>query len=487
MLSLSLRWKYIIGTTCIILIIIGVFSWQNLKLREKEIAYDDQERVVLITEIIKNGLITMMLEGRGYDFQRFLESVIAEDIREARIFKPDGLIISSSIPSEIGKKIYKDDLDRYLEQSNPQVFTHVRNKKLVYSMLVPIYNEPACQRCHKDNSEVRGILDIEISMNKTLKRLEKSRYSMIIFSVLTLITLSVSLSLLTKYLINRPLGGIIKTMKRVEDGDMKARFLTQRKDEIGRLSKTLNSMLTELDNARKEIEKYHQEEIKRVEKMATLGELAAAIAHEIKNPLAGISGAIQVFAEDFSDDDPRKEIIHDVIREIERLDKTVKDLLNFARPPEPHFLFTDVQSLIERLLNVISSQAQKQGVHIKIVNKHKTEKIFLDPEQFQQVFLNIALNGLHAMSDGGNLDIVISEEKDSLKFSFTDSGMGITEENMNNLFKPFFTTKQSGTGLGLAISKNIVQQHGGTINVESVLGEGSTFSVTIPVVESKNG
>ena len=197
MFKLSLRWKYIIATTCIILVIISIFSYQELKLQEDQVASDDRERVKLITEIIKNGLITMMLEGRGREFQRFLETLIAEDIEEVRIFNLKGDIIASSVPTEIGKKIYKKDMDIFHSQDDPEVFTHYHKDKIFYSMIIPIYNEPACQKCHRDNAKYRGILDVEISMDKILNRLSSFRRQMIVFSIMTLVVLSFSLAIMT--------------------------------------------------------------------------------------------------------------------------------------------------------------------------------------------------------------------------------------------------------------------------------------------------
>jgi signal transduction histidine kinase len=480
---LSLRWKYIIATTFIILIILSVFSWQNLKIQEQQIEADDKERVELITEIIRNGLITMMLEGRGLEFQKFLETLIAKDIEEVRIFDEQGSIIASSIPKEIGNKIYKKDMDMFRSQSEPEVFTHKEKNKVFYSMVVPIVNEPACQKCHTDGARYRGVLDVEISMEKILNRLQSFRFQMVVFSVLTIIALSISLTLMTKHLINKPIDGIIDTMKKAEEGDLSARFETQRIDEVGKLSNSLNSMLFQLESATKEIEKLHHEKYQRIEKMASIGELAAAIAHEIKNPLAGISGAIQVFAEEFPDDDPKKEIVDDVIFEIERLDKAVRDLLNFARPPVPHPLFTSVGSMMERLIHVISTRAEKQNIDIQLNINAAIDNAFLDPEQFQQVFLNITLNAIQSMHDGGTLEIDVDKKDDMIEFSFKDSGIGIPSENKKNLFKPFFTTKSTGTGLGLSICKNIIDQHGGSIEVTSQPNKGSIFIIRTPLKE----
>jgi len=479
--TLSLRWKFIIGTTCIVLAVVGTFSLITLKLQEEQIESDQKERVILITEIIKNGLITFMLEGRGREFQKFLEALISRDIEETRIFNTEGIITSSSIPHEIGKKIYESDIDAFMEQESPEVFTHKReNGGLTYSMVVPIYNEPACMKCHGSSGNILGVLDVEISMRKAREQIDSTRKTLFIFAFFTLLTISIALSILTRYLINRPISGIVKIMKIARDGDLSARFHTDRTDEVGTLSRNLNAMLSQLDQARKELERYHKKELEHVEKMATIGELASAIAHEIKNPLAGISGAIQVLAEDFDHADPRREVIVDVIKEIERLDKSIRDLLNYAKPPEPIPLRTDVNSMMERLLNVISLQAHKTGVEINLHINPEDQIVSLDPELFQQVFLNVSLNSIQAMPSGGELNISVTKNDTGTVFLFADTGHGIPEEVMPNLFKPFYTTKQGGTGLGLAISKNIVEQHNGTIDIQSTSGKGTVFSIIIP-------
>ncbi len=477
---MNLKSKYILFTTCILFVIIGAFSYKNLNLQEKEIQEDEKERVTLITEIIRNGLVTVMLEGRGREFQKFLETVITEDIERAIIFKPDGTIISSSLPSQIGASVPAEHVTRFNTQKTPKVFSHKENGKTIYSLIVPIYNEHACQKCHNTKDEVIGALDVEVSTGKTIQRINDSRKRMILFSIITLIVISISLSILTTYLVSKPITSIIDTMKKAE-GDLTVKFYTQRRDEIGKLASSLNSMLFELDKARREIEKCHFEEIQNIEKMATIGELASAIAHEIKNPLAGISGAIQVLAEDFAESDPRKEVITEVLNEIERLDRSVKDLLLFARPPELHPILTSLQPIIERAKRLIDFQAEKQGVIIRLIPGDNIGEINVDPEQMQQVFLNIMLNSLQSMPAGGTLTIAtyFGPGENEVEVAFSDTGHGMDEDALKNIFKPFFTTKHTGTGLGLAISRNIIEKHNGRIVVDSQIGIGSTFHVIL--------
>lgn len=482
MSSLGLKWKFIITTTLILLIIVGLFSLYNLKFQEKIIRDDDKERVRLITEIIKNGLVTIMLEGRGKEFQKFLESLVAEDIEEVRIFNPSNYrIVASSVPGEIGSRIYDEDIQKYRTQAGPEVFSHKRGNKLVYSMLVPIPNEKPCQRCHGSDHKIRGVLDVEVSTMKTASRIRTLRIRTTIFSVLTLLALGFALTIATSLLVTKPVESMIKTMKKVQDGDLSVRVDEQRGDEIGRLAISFNSMVEELQRAHEEIRRCHIEEMQRVERMATLGELAAAIAHEIKNPLAGISGAIQVIAEELKEDDSKKEIVTDILSEIERLDKTVRDLLTFAKPVSPKMIPLDISSVIERSINLIRLKAEKQNV--KVHFRPSEVIIRADPEQLTQVFLNIMINAIHSMPEGGELRAELHKDADQLVVKISDTGFGIPPDRIKDVFKPFYTTKHTGTGLGLSISKNIVEAHGGTLDVESQLGVGTTFIVKMPLTK----
>ncbi len=480
--GLSLKWKYILSTLLILFIIIGVFSFSNLKFQERLLREDDRERVELITEIIKNGLVTIMLEGRGREFQKFLESLIAEDIEEVRIFDPkNGTILASSLPNEIGKKIYPEDREKYSTQRNPEVFIHKKDGKTVYSMLLPILNERPCQRCHGQNDRIRGVLDVEVSMKKTKERFDALRTRTFVFSLLTFLSLAIALAIVTNILVSKPVEALIQTMKRVEGGDFSVRLNTQRSDEIGKLASTFNSMVSELERAREEIQRCHLEEMQRIEKMATLGELAAAVAHEIKNPLAGISGAIQVISEDFPDGDPKKEVISEVLKEIERLDKTVRDLLVFAKPSEPKKINIDIESVVDKAVSLVKARAEKQNVRIKTSYQDNIPQLNIDPQQIQQVLLNVMLNALHEMPGGGTLTITTSYDNHAVTISISDTGHGIPADELRNIFKPFYTTKHTGTGLGLPISRNIIEAHGGEITVESELGVGTTFKIRLPV------
>jgi len=457
-------------------LVIGFTEYRHLNAEKSEILADGKRKATLIAEIIKNGITTMMVDERHEALQGFLETLVSSDMGAVRILKLDGTVMGSSEASEVGtvREIGKKD-------------TITLGEHPMQSIYLPIYNEKPCLQCHWGEPDVIAMLSVDMPADKTLQRLDETKEQAAITFVAALAVLSIFLGLMTRSLVTKPLRGIVGTMRKVREGDLKVRFITNRTDEIGELSESLNAMLLELQKTRGQLMKCHEADIQKVEKMATVGELAAAIAHDIKNPLAGISGAIQVFAEDFEPEDPRREIIKEVLQEIERLDRSVRDLLSYARPPEPTFVKTAIEPIIERVVKLMWGQAKHHNVEVKVVHDENPREIYVDPEQMQQVFLNIMLNAIHSMEEGGLLTVSTSfnPQNGMAEVNFTDTGKGIPEHNIKDIFKPFFTTKHTGTGLGLAISKNTVEKHGGSILVESRVGVGTTFRVLLPL-ELKN-
>jgi signal transduction histidine kinase len=220
--------------------------------------------------------------------------------------------------------------------------------------------------------------------------------------------------------------------------------------------------------------------------------MAAGIAHEIKNPLAGIAGVIQVLKNDLPQADQKRAVLDEVLSQVERMDKAVRNLLSFARPPEPRMSLVDVNDLIGKLLDFLASQFAKHGIAAERKLAAGLPWLTLDPDLMQQAFLNIALNAIQAMSGGGTFRIetrVEGRTDDSpgtVRIVFSDSGPGISMEDLGRIFSPFFTTRQQGTGLGLSIAQRIVEQHSGEIAVESRPGGGAAFSIGFPVPEKVN-
>jgi two-component system nitrogen regulation sensor histidine kinase GlnL len=254
-------------------------------------------------------------------------------------------------------------------------------------------------------------------------------------------------------------------------------------DASGRRAIVLNAQdLTEVKRLERQSRRNHR--------LAALGTMAAGVAHEIRNPLGGIRGASQLLARKVKDKRELKDFLDVIVREVDRLDRTVAQLLDFARPAKADVAPTDIGEIIERALDLLKSDIKKSGVKVRKKLEAGLRPISGDAAQLTQVFLNLFLNAVQAMPEGGALKINAREnagfgrgQVPAVVVEINDTGCGMSQQTLEHLFMPFFTTRETGTGLGLAISHRIVEEHGGAIDVVSEEGKGSTFIVSFPVGE----
>lgn len=254
-----------------------------------------------------------------------------------------------------------------------------------------------------------------------------------------------------------------------------------------------------------------QEQMQRKERLAYLGELSAGVAHEIRNPLAGIGTCAEVLKKRLDDDENKVKFIDTILEEVTRLDKIIANLLQFARPGRPKLARHNLRKCVDKAVTLLEEQAKESGVAIKVTWSKEIPEIFIDPDQIEQVLLNLGRNSLQAMTDGGELHFsaqcverTLARRRQGrratdrppkpapgikakyLRLEVADTGIGIEEGHKAKLFDPFFTTKTKGTGLGLSISQSIVREHGGEIYLTSKVGEGTVIAIEIPV-EKRHG
>ncbi len=231
-----------------------------------------------------------------------------------------------------------------------------------------------------------------------------------------------------------------------------------------------------------------EKNLRSAEKLSTLGEMAAVLAHEIRNPLGSIRGTAEIIRDDYQPGDPKYEFIEIQIRETERLNRVVEDFLRMARPLPTDMVRCRVQAELETIVVLVTNDARERKVSLILEPPLVDVVVKGDGEKLRQAFLNIALNSLQAMPSGGSLTISTSvcradEASGMCEVRFCDSGEGINTESLAKIFEPFYTTKPDGTGLGLAITKKIIEGHGGTLLVESVVGKGTTVLIRLPVLQ----
>jgi len=229
-----------------------------------------------------------------------------------------------------------------------------------------------------------------------------------------------------------------------------------------------------------------QEEIRRKEKLAAVGSLAAGIAHEIRNPLSSIKGLATYFGDKFAETDEDKEFAGVMVREVDRLNRVISELLEFARPSKLKLKQTYINELLEHSIRLVHQDAKSNNIEIALSISDDLPSALLDPDRFSQALLNLYLNGIQAMNEGGVLSVKSTLGKNGeIKIEIADTGKGIDADDVNKVFDPYFTTKSKGTGLGLAIVHKIVEAHKGEIRIQSTPGKGTVFTLLIPVKPNK--
>lgn len=230
-----------------------------------------------------------------------------------------------------------------------------------------------------------------------------------------------------------------------------------------------------------------EEELQRANQMALVGQMAAGLAHEIKNPLAGVKVSLDVLADDLELREEDKDLFARIINEVNRMEKLLKNLLNYARPPQPQFDLADINQVIRNTMKNVEITAAGQENHT--IHFHSDLQVDLpqmevDSGQMQQIFLNILLNAVDAIETEGTISVISrTETGGNIRIQIADTGKGMSEMALGKIFNPFFTTKSKGTGLGLSICKRLVEQHDGTIAVNSQEGQGTTFVMTLPLAQ----
>lgn len=235
-----------------------------------------------------------------------------------------------------------------------------------------------------------------------------------------------------------------------------------------------------VERVRKKERSAVEEKLTQAEHLAEIGELAASLAHGIKNPLAGISGAIQIMRDTMDEKDPHLGVVSEILGQIKRLDATVKDLLHYARPLPPRIAGFFLDEALTHVLKLMREEPTLQDVPVVFNGSEQKIEVCADRAQIEQLLFNLLLNAAHACEDGGAIELSLDADEDHVEIRVKDRGTGMSEETQKEAFEAFFTTKAKGTGLGLPICRRIAEEHGGSIILESELGIGTTVIVRWP-------
>jgi signal transduction histidine kinase len=320
---------------------------------------------------------------------------------------------------------------------------------------------------------------------KSDKKESAARAARPLVYMLLVLSLSTFITILLVWRFTRPVADLSNAAREVAAGNLCVRVRDRgQRNEMGELSARFNEMTAELEK-KQELEAKLQE----VEKSAVVGRLGSAIAHEIRNPLNYINLTLDHLRAKFKPEDGAKradfeKLTAQLKAEVARINQQITDFLSYSRPPTPNMQATDVRKVIENSLRIVEGQAAECAIKISLVERGEVPLIEADPEYLRSLFNNLFINAVHAMEgSGGNLSVKIEPEADFVKIEISDTGRGIPEENLDKIFEPYFSTKETGTGLGLAIVQKVVDVHHGEISVESMPDQGTHFVVKLPAIQ----
>ncbi|MBC7963916.1 MAG: HAMP domain-containing protein [Steroidobacteraceae bacterium] len=518
-LGLSLITKLTLVISLILAVFMALLDYINVKNFRSAMLKYAVTNADQIAEVINQSAFDAMLKndkGRMYD----MISRIGQDpnFEHIRLIGREGTVVFSSTKNEIGMVLDtnaeactmchgKNENPRLHATSmqRSRIFKN-REGKEVMGFTKAIYNQPACiaAACHvhPEKFNVLGMLDIIVSLEEMNKKSHEYRREFFLFTCFLLIFTGVLINVLIQRMVNKPVKFLRKHANMVAAGILDARVTAVSDDELGQLSESVNMMTVSLQMAQVELKEWgnsletkveeRTSEIKRIEqhllrseKLASLGKLVAGIAHEINNPLTGVLLYSSIIYSDKRLDGELKPDVEKIISESKRCADIVSRLLEFSRESMPHKEAICLNALLEKVVNIIHKQPSFQEITIVQNYAGDLPDVLVDPGQAQQVFINMILNASHAMNEGGTLTIstFTDENQSTVHTEITDTGCGISEDDLGHIFDPFFTTKSEGTGLGLSISYGIVENNGGKIEVRSVLGKGTTFTVQLPVYD----
>jgi signal transduction histidine kinase len=477
-LDRSLRARILLPTAILFAATLGAMVMAAVGFYASDMEKGQREKAELFAGMVANGVTSTMMQGNPARLPDLLAVVMRHrsDIESISIIKPDGEVQSSTRPGVRGTRPWGAHMARF---ETSTVVPGPDGNPSQYAVIHPIPNAASCASCHGSGKHMNGWLDLRFNRKSVIAQQTKLANTLSLAAAVAFLCLMA----IAWWLIGReavvPLKRLVASMKSAESGDLGVRADEGRPDEVGVAARGFDAMLTALRRSQTELEAFYRERMVRADRFAAVGELATGLAHEIKNPLAGLSGALELLAEDLAGS-PRAEVVSEMRHQVARLGNTMESLLSFARPAKARLRTTDVNATLEKVLFLVRQQRRAGSVAVVHEPNREIPPVLADPNQLEQVFLNICLNAWQAMGGGGGkLLIRTFEVEGRVTVEIEDDGPGIPPDVRPHVFKPFFTTKREGNGLGLAISARIVAEHGGHIGYRCPATGGTVFAVTL--------
>ncbi len=485
-----------LAVALVVIAVFGIFGALMIHSQSRFLVSQVELNAYQLSETIKSSTKHAMMADRPEHVHEIIDEIgTQEGLEKVRIFNKEGRVIYSPDKSLIDTWVDKQaeacfgchaagaPLERLPMLQRTRIFEDPDCGRFL-GIINPIYNEPECSTsgCHPapEEQSVLGILDVTISLAEADEHLRRSLHFALLLVLAGILAIAVVIWLSLRYLVGRPVQRLLKATDAVAEGDLGYRLEVRRKDELGRLAASFNAMTENLQLAK--------DQLYRSDKLASLGRLAAGVAHEINNPLTGVLSFSSFLLKRSPEGSEEREDLETIVRETKRCGTIVKGLLDFSRQVSPRKTRACLNTAVRRAIDIARNQLAVNNISAELDLEPDLPELVADSGQMMQVLLNLVVNAADAIGSEGDGKIRISTAKISLngepgvEVRVEDNGPGIAPDLADSVFDPFFTTKgNAGTGLGLSVVWGIVDEHGGTIRFENNAGGGTIFILQFPI------
>jgi nitrogen fixation/metabolism regulation signal transduction histidine kinase len=466
-LNLSLTKKLILMMlflTAILLVTLITIYWQS----EKNLMAQIESQTAELAQAVQVG-VEEVTGGTTSEtrLEQYLASLKTKGIKEISIISNADEIIASTNPKNVGTPLSqkKKELIIKAELGEPAVDQEGK----AYNVIIPVIAGQAHY----------GYIHLQINVESLQESMRRNTTKRII-AALSVFAIGILLSTFLAMRYTEPIHNVVQAARKVAAGDLNQSLPVDRKDEIGDLTQSFNYMVQKLRE-----QKRLEERLREAEHLSAVGQLARGIAHEIRNPLNFISLSIdhiktKYLPRDSAQADGFVTLVESMKEEIHRLDRLVRDFLDYGKPLKMDLQPVETQELLADVVEIVKAKAESD--HIQIIERYGAlPRLRMDVELMKSCLFNVVTNAFQAMPIGGTLALTTEQQGDRFVLRVSDTGVGVSKENLTRLFEPFFTTKSQGLGLGLAMTRRVIEEHGGKIEFSSIEGQGSEVTISLPL------
>lgn len=520
--------KLIAVLTAALIVVFALLAWLTIRLHRRHLEAAALTSAERVSDVIKRSTSYYMMRNDREGLYHTMGTMANEPgMVKVRIFDRDGRITHSSMPVEISRVVDKDTEACYACHTHAQPLSHLdrpdrfrvyraASGERVLAIITPIENQPSCStaecHAHPATQQILGVLDTHLSLARADVQLAEGTKLMLIYDAIAMLGIALLTWLFIWRFVDGPLKKLQAGTERLAAGDLGYQIERPSRDELGDLANSFNTMSLQMRAANEEIVAWARtledrvaqktselrlahDEVLHVETMASLGKMAAVVAHEINNPLSGIltySKLLRKWIDNGQAIAAKKQealqCLDLVATESRRCGELCKNLLSFSRTAPMNVESIDISAVVERCLLLVRHNLELAAIQVHREIADDLPRIPCDPTQIEQVLLALVVNAVDAMPHGGDLTVrtALSEDATEIVIDVADDGVGIAPEILPRIFEPFVTTKDSahGTGLGLAVSRSIIERHSGRISVQSQVGKGTTVTIRLPLAGS---